>query len=212
VNGPSAGEPMRLFVAVDLPDDARQAIGVHQKLIADALSTSRDGLKLIEPERMHLTLLFLGEVPDTQVPTMVEAMNPSADMAPFDVVFGGVGVFPMRGAARVLWIGVTQGADLLARLQHDIAERIRALGVAFDDRPFHPHLTIGRWRESGRRRTSKVRRDTPERLRREAAALERSRRIACVTVSRATLYQSRLSASGPAYTALAHANLSEHHE
>ena len=203
---------MRLFVAVDLPDEAKHAIGVHQRLIADVLSKSKDGLRRIEPARMHLTLLFLGEVLDNQVPTMVESMNAPADMAPFDIVFGGLGVFPPRGAARVLWMGITEGADSLAHLQHDLAERIRALGIAFDDRPFHPHLTIGRWRKSGRRRGIEARRDTPEHLRREAFALDRSRRIACMQVTRATLYQSRLSASGPAYAALAHANLSGHNE
>ena len=55
---------MRLFVAVDLPDEARQAIAVRQKLLAGPLSKSKDGLKLVEPSRMHLTLLFIGEARD----------------------------------------------------------------------------------------------------------------------------------------------------
>jgi 2'-5' RNA ligase len=200
---------MRLFVAVDLPDDTKQAIDTQQKLVAQTLSNAREGLKLVDPARMHLTLLFLGAVPEARVPAVVESMNAPAGMAPFDVTFGGIGVFPPRGAARVLWIGVSEGADLLAQLQQQLAERIRAVGIVFDDRPFHPHLTIGRWRDTDRRRTSAVRRSTPDRLRREAAALDRSRRIAGVRVARATLYQSRLSSSGPAYTALAHANLSD---
>ncbi len=198
---------MRLFIAVDLPDEARQAIAVHQKLWAGPLSKSKEGLKLVEPSRMHLTLLFIGEAQEARVPAIVESMNAPASMSPFDVTFGGVGVFPPRGAARVLWIGVSEGADLLARLQQELAERIRAVGIAFDDRPFHPHLTLGRWRDADHRRPSAGRRSTPERLRREVAALDRSDRIACVRVTRATLYQSRLSSSGPAYTALAHATL-----
>jgi 2'-5' RNA ligase len=199
---------MRLFVAVDLPDEARQAIAVHQKLLAGPLSKSKDGLKLVEPSRMHLTLLFIGEAQEARVPAIVESMNAPASMPPFDVTFGGVGVFPPRGAAHVLWLGITEGGDQLARLQHDIAERVRELDIEFDDRPFHPHLTLGRWRGADRRRPSAGRRSTPERLRREVAALDRSDRIACVRVTRATLYQSRLSSSGPAYTPLAHANLS----
>jgi RNA 2',3'-cyclic 3'-phosphodiesterase len=200
---------MRLFVAVDLPDEARQAIAVRQKLWARPLSKSRDGLKLVEPARMHLTLLFIGEAPEADVPAIVESMNAPAVMAPFDVTFGGVGVFPPRGAPRVLWIGVTEGVAHLERLQHEVAARVRAVGIEFDDRPFHPHLTLGRWRGAARKRSSAVRRTTPERLRREVAALDRSDRIACVRVTRATLYQSRLSSSGPAYAALAHANLSD---
>lgn len=198
---------MRLFVAVDLPDEARQAIAVRQKLWTGPLSKSRDGLKLVEPSRMHLTLLFIGEAREGAVPAIVESMSAPASMAPFDVTFGGVGVFPPRGAPRVLWIGITDGAAHLERLQREVAERVRAAGIAFDDRPFHPHLTLGRWRGAERRRSSAVRRSTPERLRRELAVLDRADRIACVRVTRATLYQSRLSSSGPAYTALAHANL-----
>ncbi len=213
---------MRLFVAVDLPDEARQAIAVRQKLWAGRLSKSKDGLKLIEPARMHLTLLFIGEVPEARVPAIVESMNAPAGMAPFDVTLGGLGVFPPRGAPRVLWIGISDGAACLERLQYEIAERVRAVDIAFDDRPFHPHLTLGRWRDGDRRRsrhlrsrlteTDVVRRSSPERLRRDVAALERSDRIASVHVAHATLYQSRLSSSGPAYTALAHANLFEKRE
>lgn len=199
---------MRLFVAVDLPDEARQAIAVHQKLLAGPLSKSKEGLKLVEPSRMHLTLLFIGEAQDERVPAIVESMNAPASMPPFDVTFGGVGVFPPRGAPQVLWIGIAEGAAPLERLQHDIVERVRAVGIAFDDRPFHPHLTLGRWRGADRRRPSAERRSSPEQLRRQVAALDRSDRIASVRVTRATLYQSRLSSSGPAYTALAHANLS----
>jgi 2'-5' RNA ligase len=145
---------MRLFVAVDLPDEARQAIAVHQKLLAGPLSKSKEGLKLVEPSRMHLTLLFIGEAQEARVPAIVESMNAPASMPPFDVTFGGVGVFPPRGAAHVLWLGITEGGDQLARLQHDIAERVRELDIEFDDRPFHPHLTLGRWRGADRRRPS----------------------------------------------------------
>jgi 2'-5' RNA ligase len=198
---------MRLFVAVDLSDEAREAIAVLQKLLAGPLSKSKEGLKLVEPSRMHLTLLFIGEARDERVPAIVESMNAPAGLPPFDVTFGGVGVFPPRGAPRVLWVGIAEGAASLERLQHDIVERVCAVGIAFDDRPFHPHLTLGRWRGDDRKRSSAERRSTPERLRREVATLDRSDRIASVRVTRATLYQSRLSSSGPAYTALAHATL-----
>jgi len=198
---------MRLFVAVDLSDEARQAIAAYQKRLVGPLSKSREGLKLVEPSRMHLTLLFVGDAPEARVPALVESVNAPATMAPFDVTFGGVGVFPPRGAPRVLWLGIAAGAAPLERLQQEIAERVRAVGIAFDDRPFHPHLTLGRWRVGDRKRPSAGRPSTPERFRREVAALGRSDRIACIRVARATLYQSRLSSSGPAYTALAHATL-----
>jgi 2'-5' RNA ligase len=188
---------MRLFIAADLSDEAKQAIAAEQKRIAVALGRSGDSVKLVRPGQMHLTLLFLGEVPEAREPAVVETMNIPVDRPAFEIAFGGAGVFPPRGAPRVLWIGVTTGAAPLTNLQSEIAGRIRRLGIEFNDRPFHPHLTIGRWRES---RGSG---------RRDGGALRGSGTVTTVRVTRATLYQSQLSSSGPAYTALAHANLSD---
>jgi 2'-5' RNA ligase len=80
-------------------------------------------------------------------------------------------------------------------LHQELGQRAAALGIALEDRSFHPHLTLGRWRES--------RRQDRER----ALAAGGRDPIARVRVQRATLYESRLSPSGPTYTALAHANL-----
>jgi 2'-5' RNA ligase len=183
---------MRLFVAVELPDETKRAIAAEQKRIAAALGSARDSLKLVKPEQIHLTLLFLGEVQEARVQPVIDAMNIAVDLPVFDIAFGGAGVFPTRGVPRVLWVGVTEGAAPLSILQSEIARRIRALGIAFDDRPFQPHLTVGRWRESrGRAR----------------GALPEVAEISNLQVTLATLYQSRLSSSGPAYTALAHATL-----
>ena len=186
---------MRLFVAVDLPEETKRVIAAEQKRIAAPLVRSAGSLKLVAPERMHLTLLFLGEVQEARVPAAIEAMNTAVDLPAFDMDFGGAGVFPPRGAPRVLWMGVTEGAAPLTSLQNEIAQRIRRLGIAFDDRPFHPHLTLGRWRESSGSA--------------QAVALQDVAEIASMRVTRATLYQSRLSSSGPAYTALAHATLTQ---
>jgi 2'-5' RNA ligase len=192
---------MRLFVAVDLPEETKRLIAAEQTLIAAPLVRSGSSLKLVAPERMHLTLLFLGEVQEARVPAVIEAMNTAVDLPAFDMAFGGGGMFPARGAPRVLWMGVTEGAAPLTSLQDEIAERIRGLGIAFDDRPFHPHLTLGRWRESNSDRAARGR------IRREGGPLRGSGVAVGVRVTRATLYQSRLSSSGPAYTALAHATL-----
>src|SRR5258705_7026135 len=116
---------MRLFVAVDLPEETKRAIAGEQKRIAAALVRTRDSLKLVKPEQMHLTLLFLGEVQEPRVPPVIEAMNIAVDLPVFDIAFGGAGVFPPRGAPGVLWIGVTEGAAALTSLQSEIAERIR---------------------------------------------------------------------------------------
>jgi 2'-5' RNA ligase len=186
---------MRLFVAVDLSEDARQAIAAEQERIAAALADARARLKWVRPGHMHLTLVFLGEVEDARVPLVVDAVGRDVDAPPFDVTFAGAGVFPPHRAPRALWVGVGAGASELTALQQEVTRRVAALGVALDDRPFSPHLTLGRWRTS---RSSDGRR---------ALAAVRQGAIARVRVTSATLYHSHLSSSGPTYTALARANL-----
>jgi len=192
---------MRLFVAIDLDDAARAAIAAEQKRIATAIDHREKALTWVAVDRMHLTLVFLGEVPDSSASTMIDAVNRTIALAPFDAVFEGVGVFPPEDASRsrkpprVLWLGVTRGADAIIAVQRDIAARVAALGAPIEDRPFHPHLTLARWRRS-------VWSD-----RRRVADAVRSGAIATVHVDHATLYHSRLSSAGPSYAPLARANL-----
>jgi 2'-5' RNA ligase len=190
---------MRLFIAADMPDAVREAIANEQKRIAAALGGSESSLKWVKPGHAHLTLVFIGNVEDPRVPAVVDAVAADVDAPGFDVVFEGVGVFPPRGAPRVLWIGVGAGARELIELQRVIAARIAALGLPLEDRPFHPHLTLARWRQS-----------RPSDRDRAIAAAPRGV-VARAHVGGATLYESRLSPAGPAYTALARATLTGHH-
>jgi RNA 2',3'-cyclic 3'-phosphodiesterase len=185
---------MRLFVAVDLSDDARDAIAEEQARIATALG-QKASIKWVKPGAAHLTLVFLGSVDAARAATLVEAIGADVDLAPFDMVLEGAGAFPPRGAPRVLWIGTSAGAAELVELQQRLSSRISGLGIALETRPFHPHLTIGRWRES---RPSD---------RERALAAARPGAIARVRVESATLYESKLPPSGPSYTALTRANL-----
>jgi RNA 2',3'-cyclic 3'-phosphodiesterase len=186
---------MRLFVAIDLSEDARDAIAAEQKRIAAALGGTKTSVTWVKASHAHLTLVFLGNVDPDRATSVVEAVGRDLDLAPFDMVLEGVGVFPPRGAPRVLWIGIAGGAAEVIRLQRELAARVAALGIALEDRPFHPHLTLGRWRESR----------PPDRDRALAAA--RSRAIARVHVGHATLYESRLSPTGATYNPLTRVNL-----
>src|SRR6266545_7776575 len=115
---------MRLFVAIDLPPDARLAIVNEQHRIASALTSVR----LVNAEQMHVTLVFLGDVPDARVAAVVETIKLDVEMPPFDIVFGGAGVFPPRGAPRALWIGINEGQDRVIALQQILADRLGAVG------------------------------------------------------------------------------------
>lgn len=187
---------MRLFVAVDLSADAREAIATQQKRIAAAMAASKSSMKWVKPEQAHLTLVFLGNVEASRAEAVIDAIGRDVDLAPFDMVLHGVGAFPPRGAPRVLWVGVAGGAQELTLLQREMASRANGLGIPLEDRPFSPHLTIGRWRESRHRP-----------IRDRAIGAGGQGVLARVRVESATLYESKLSSAGPAYTALAHANL-----
>jgi 2'-5' RNA ligase len=187
---------MRLFIAIDLDEDARAGIAAEQKRLAAALrDSSRSSIRWVRPDHMHLTLVFLGELDEARASAVIEDTGRDVAQAPFDLTFGGVGVFPPRGAPNVLWIGVASGAEPASALQRELAERVARHDVPLETKPFHPHLTVGRWRESASADRHRV-----------VAADHRG--VAGVHVDHATLYQSRLSSAGPSYTPLARANLS----
>ena len=186
---------MRLFIAIDLDDGARAAIAEEQKRLKAAMADSGSSMKWVRPEQMHLTLVFLGEVPEASARAIVEAVNRPVEQASFDLAFRGIGVFPPRGAPNVLWLGASAGADAGIELQRHLADRVRALGLALEGRPFHPHLTLARWKTS----------HGADRARAREAGHDRV--VATCHVDHATLYQSRLSSTGPSYTPLARATL-----
>ena len=183
---------MRLFVAIDLDDDVRRAIAAEQKRLMRELP-GESSLRMVRPEQMHLTLAFLGEVDEVRGAAIVGAMRGDVKAPPFPIVYAGLGVFPPHGAPRVLWLGVTTGRDAAIAVQRQIADRLTRVGIEPEQRVYHPHLTLARWRTS-----------TPADRRRLLAA-DHGAQIARVDAAAVTLYQSRLSPSGPSYTALAEA-------
>ena len=185
---------MRLFVALDLDDDARRAIAALQHRVAETLGADRS-IKTVDPAHMHLTLAFLGEIADRDVPAIVETLSTNIDVPHFAAVFQGLGVFPPRGAPRVLWVGVGDGSAEIVEVQRVVARRLEGVGIAMEPRPFHPHLTLARWRTS---RPA----DRPRALSADPRCA-----VARVNVDHVTLYQSRLSPAGPTYTALTRADL-----
>jgi RNA 2',3'-cyclic 3'-phosphodiesterase len=185
---------MRLFLAVDLDDSSRQAIAREQERIRRA---SRDGspARWAAPEQMHLTLVFIGQVDEPTAEAIATDVREPVTMQPFDLTFAGLGVFPPHGAPRALWIGAGAGAQLVHELRDELDARVRRRGVALEERPFKPHLTLARWRSA---RPSD---------RRRVLAHASDRTITHLHVDHASLYHSRLSSAGSTYIELARANL-----
>jgi 2'-5' RNA ligase len=182
----------RLFAAIDLGQAARDRIAAEQHRLAAALHGA--ALRWVRPEHLHLTLVFVGEVADDCAARLVNVMQQKIARRPFRFELGGFGVFPPRGAPRALWLGVRTGVEDLVVVQQEVAARCEALGMNLDPRPFHPHVTLARWRD--RRKSTRPH------------ELGASRDIVATTdVNAITLFESRLSSDGPTYTVLVESHL-----
>lgn len=182
---------MRLFTAIELGDQVQTEAGMllrELKHRSDA-TAPRARVTWVAPERLHLTLRFIGEVDDSTGEQVIGALRQPIAEAPFVVRWEGLGAFPGRGAPRVLWVGIASGADRLARIESLVSARLEILGIPGDDRPYSPHLTLARVRDAVGLRTAKIFEGLPARL-------------GETHVEAITLFQSKLSPKGPTYVAL----------
>jgi len=132
---------VRLFVAATPPAERLQAL--------DEVIGERDELlRWVPMQQWHLTLVFCGEVDDAVVPELRERLARGvARTPPFEVSLAGAGTFPKQAArARVLWVGLGGDVQTLTRLAERCSAAARRSGIAVEDRPFRPHLTVARAR------------------------------------------------------------------
>jgi 2'-5' RNA ligase len=125
---------IRLFVAVDLPDEVKDGLG--------ALCSGVSGAKWVRREQMHLTLRFIGDADDNQFEAIKAALG-SISALTFAMRLEGVGQFPPKGKPRVLWVGV-KAPPALAALQQTVNTSLDKLGLPPEDHPFSPHITLAR--------------------------------------------------------------------
>jgi RNA 2',3'-cyclic 3'-phosphodiesterase len=138
-------EQMRAFIAIELPEELKQAL-------ADIQSRLREGsqapVKWVDAGGIHLTLKFLGNISPGLVDRITLVLKESArDIAPFRLEATGLGAFPNPRRVQVVWVGVGGEMAPLNRLQQHIEAGLKPLGFTPDNRPFKPHLTLGRVRE-----------------------------------------------------------------
>jgi 2'-5' RNA ligase len=181
---------MRLFIALEFPENVRKE--AHALLDGIALPD----FKAVEEENIHLTLKFLGEAPETILQGLEASL---ADVAraydPFSFRVSGGGAFPTLKRPRVLWLAVKTPDDYLARLAQDIDAACAAYGVPRENRPFSPHVTLGRFRMPPRAL------DVSESL---STFIERARSFdATIDAQEFVLFRSTLTPRGPIYRALA---------
>lgn len=184
---------MRLFVAVSPGVDVVRRID-H---VVQAIRGKAPSAKWVKPDNLHLTLAFLGERPESDVPSLSEALSRvAASHAPFDLHFQGGGGFGRPSRPRVLWIGCEGDTESLSSLQRDVGEALSPLGFVPERRDFAAHLTLARARDQA---------GDPA-LFRCVESLERED-FGAVRVDHLTLFESRLSPAGATYVAVYKATL-----
>jgi 2'-5' RNA ligase len=133
---------IRSFISINLPDNIRKSI---DDLIAELRKAGAD-VTWVPAVKIHLTLKFLGNTDDSLIPKIKERISKKlSHYRAFYIKIVGVGCFPSEKRPRVLWIGM-ENSVLLKSIQKDLDAEVADFGFAPDDRPFSPHLTIGRVR------------------------------------------------------------------
>lgn len=132
---------LRAFIAVEIPHDIQQ--NIHKETAAIRAQIG-GRVRWVPPENMHLTLKFLGDVSASNVEFLIQMLrNEAEQVGCFNLHLAGLGSFPNRKRPRVIYIGIQAPAALEA-LQRGIESALRRLGYESEDRPFSPHLTLGR--------------------------------------------------------------------
>jgi 2'-5' RNA ligase len=178
---------MRLFVAMDIPEDVRSAIAAVIAKLRPACRNAR----WVRIEGLHVTLKFIGEAPSEKVDTIKTALAALPSCDPILINFRGLGFFPNDRRPRVLWVGIEAGPELAA-LAARIETALNPLGIPHDERTFAPHLTLARF-------------EAPRVLDAMQEAVKKSSRFkfGATTAQEFHLYQSVLKPGGAEYTRLA---------
>lgn len=139
-------ETYRLFIAIELPpapSTLRPALQSTLKALQQAVPTNT--VKWVQPDNMHLTLKFLGDVPARQINAIERGLQAAiTGHSPFSIEVANLGCFPNFSRPNVLWIGLNSPNNHLRRLRDSIEQHIAPLGYPTEDREFSPHLTLGR--------------------------------------------------------------------
>lgn len=131
---------VRLFVAMDIPEETRRALGA----LIERLRAIRSGARWVRVEGMHLTLKFIGEVAPEKSEAIQTALADVRSAAAVEMKFRGVGFFPNAKHPRVFWAGM-EATPNLAEIAAEIEKRLEPLGIGREQRAFKPHLTLARF-------------------------------------------------------------------
>ena len=183
---------MRLFTAIELDDAVVRAAG---ELVAELRrrqeqQAPRSRVAWVTPERMHVTVRFIGHKDDVATARIRAVLERPITVAPFTLRVENLGSFPPRGPARVFWAGLAGAEGSVAALEREVTARLVEVDVPPEDRPYSPHLTLGRVKEAGGLKASALFRELENTV------------LGTTSVQAITLFESRVSSKGPTYVPL----------
>ncbi len=175
---------LRAFIAVELSDTLKTTITAIQS----ELKKSPGNVKWVPPDICHITLKFLGEIKEDRIAPIRAILDHCAgEIKPFLVTVNSIGAFPTVDKPNIIWLGLKNEQNILTKLASAIEERVNALGFIKEERPFTPHITIGRTRAGSHAALSQA-----------LPLIKPPQEI--LEVKALTFFQSTLSSSGPTYS------------
>jgi len=140
----SGGKKIRSFVAIPVSDVGIQALEGVVKILDPEIGRH---IRWVRPEGIHVTLSFMGDIPVATAENILELLpGVTAGFRPFELAISGLGAFPNLRCPRVLWAGLAGELEMLSELRSAVEDAVGRLGLPKEQRPFSPHLTLGRLR------------------------------------------------------------------
>lgn len=187
---------MRTFIAIELPKEIKGSLSEVQ----DKLKTSGADVKWVNPQNIHLTLKFLGEIDDKNLGKITQILEEiTQDKNPYPLRLSSIGAFPKINFPRVIWVGIDKGGTETKEIANALEENVAKIGIPKEDRPFSCHITLGRVK-SALNREGLV--ENLNNLTNYAEKLNLE-----FPVTKIILFKSTLTPKGPIYEALKEASL-----
>lgn len=177
---------MRVFIAMDVSEEVRRNLAA----LTAELSPLMPSARWIRAEAMHLTLKFIGHVADDHVRAIQNKLATVRSSEPAEMHFRGAGCFPDLRRPRVLWVGA-EASSKLQKLALEIEQCLEPLGIPSEEREFHPHLTLARFKEPPRQKHFQT-----------IVSGLATREFGAIVTGEFHLYQSHLKRGGAEYTRL----------
>lgn len=195
-SAPRMASSIRSFIAIPLPGGLARVVSGYSRV----LSREFPEYRYVSQENLHITLNFLGNVPDGAIPNVCNTLRDvMRDQPQIACRLGRLGAFPKPSRPRILWLGLEEGVGELVRLHHRLGEALEALDIARERKRYRPHLTIARIRDQERWPESLTAQIEAE----EPGEFNSLRSPSAFDAREVVLFSSHLSPEGPDYSAMA---------